>query len=73
MQNNTTFGKAFEAYELLIKKRANNVIEEAFAISNELDMLRRLKRTHRRWSDFYYALDSYHQSLFDHYLESLIA
>jgi len=68
----TTYGKAFEAYELLINIPVKKVIEDAFYMSNELDMLKRMKRTHKRWSDFYYALDDYHKSLFAYYLEGLV-
>lgn len=68
------YGKGFEAYELINKLSWVVVVKAAFANTSKetIDNMLYLKRQHNRWSDFYYALDGYHQSMFDIYLDNLI-
>lgn len=68
------YGKGFEAYELLLTKKPEDTIKAAFSSTSEetIANMQYLKKQHKRWSDFYYALDGYHQSMFDIYLDTLI-
>lgn len=66
------YGKGFEAYELISKNK--NLIKDVFGYLGD-DLVKEMtirRKQYKRLSDFYYSLDDFNRSVFDHYIDDLI-